>query len=275
MMTKSLLLICLVFFAGSLSAAPGKFFLYLKSFKTQTLSEPRDVYVYVPGDYSQSGLKTYPVLYMQDGQNLFDPSRAFLGQTWKAEATLNRLISQGLMAPVIVVAIDNTKLRTFEYTPDQDPGEDQLGGGADDYLNLLTTELKPRIDSTFRTRRERNSTAIMGSSLGGLVSLYAGAAFSQTFGLVGALSPSIWWNQESIINTVLRAPFMPAKVYLDSGDSGGEKPEDVQACAGAFKFRGMVNTVNLKIIIQPGATHSEQFWAERLPLALQFLFPPN
>jgi predicted alpha/beta superfamily hydrolase len=212
---------------------------------------------------------------MHDGQNLFDPSRAFLGQTWNAENTLNQLISQGLMASVIVVAIDNSKLRTYEYTHDQDPTENQRGGGADNYLALITNDLKLRIDASFRTKKDRSSTGIMGSSLGGLVSLYAGLNYGQTFGRIGALSPSIWWNEQSILQRLRQSKILPCKVYIDSGTAGGEKPGDVSYCSEIFQERGLIKDHNLKTVIQYGALHSEKFWAQRFPLALQFLFPPN
>jgi predicted alpha/beta superfamily hydrolase len=274
-MRQTLSLILLFVLSSSLHAASGKFSLFIKGFKTSAVSEPRDVYVYVPAEYTRLKNKTYSVLYMHDGQNLFDPARAFLGQTWKAESALNQLISQGLMEPIIVVAIDNTKLRTFEYTHDQDASEEQHGGGADGYLNLITRELKPRIDASWRTKKDRNSTGIMGSSLGGLVSLYAGLSYNKTFGRIGALSPSIWWNEQSIMSVLYRAQVMPVKVYIDSGTAGGEKPGDVMACTEAFKQRGLVENSSLKIVIQQGALHSEKYWAQRFPLALQFLFPPN
>lgn len=274
-MRQTLSLILLFLLCSSLHAASGKFSLFIKGFKTSAVSEPRDVYVYVPAEYTRLKNKSYSVLYMQDGQNLFDPARAFLGQTWKAEITLNQLISQGLMDPIIVVAIDNTKLRTFEYTHDQDASDDQNGGGADGYLNLITRELKPRIDASLRTKKDRHSTGIMGSSLGGLVALYAGLSYSKTFGRIGALSPSIWWNEQSIISVLYRAHAMPVKVYIDSGTAGGEKPDDVSTCTEAFKQRGLIENVNIKTVIQPGAIHSEKYWAQRFPLALQFLFPPN
>jgi predicted alpha/beta superfamily hydrolase len=267
-MRQTIRFIFLFIFCTGLQAASGKFSFFIKN-------ADREIYVYVPAEYNRLKNKTYPVLYMHDGQNLFDPERSFLGQTWNAELTLNRLISQGLMVPVIVVAIDNTKYRTYEYTHDQDMEENQRGGGALSYLNFITREIKPRIDATFRTKKERNSTGIMGSSLGGLVSLYAGLSFSKTFGLVGALSPSLWWNEQSILTLLYRGQNTPIRVYLDSGTAGGEKPQDVTNCSEVFKLRGMLEGINLKTVIQPGALHSEKFWAQRFPLALQFLFPPN
>jgi predicted alpha/beta superfamily hydrolase len=211
---------------------------------------------------------------MHDGQNLFDPSRAFMGQTWKAELSLNQLIAKNLIAPIIVVAIDNTSERNNEYTPDFDP-EEGVGGNAHDYLELLAYHLKPVIDREFRTINQRNSTAIMGSSLGGLVSIVAGFDFPEIFGLVGALSPSIWWNNSALLTDAMRTPYLPLKIYLDSGDSGGERPQDVQMLSEIFKQRGMRSGKTMKTVIQEGAIHSEKFWAQRLPVALQFLFPPS
>jgi predicted alpha/beta superfamily hydrolase len=193
-----------------------------------------------------------------------------LGQTWNAQETLNRLIRNKVIPPLIVVAIDNTSERIHEYTPDFDPRRQQGGrGGA--YLEFIVGEVKPVIDRQFRTRPGRNDTAIMGSSLGGLLSLYAGARYASSFGLVGALSPSIWWNQESIFKLVAERP-LPLRLYLDMGTEGGEIPELLGQLSDQYLMAGM--TDNLLLNIQPGANHSEKFWAQRFPVALRFLFAP-
>jgi predicted alpha/beta superfamily hydrolase len=271
---RILLFSLILCFSGLTWAGPGRFVLFLKDFKTAKSAPKRDVYVYLPQNYEQNTSQRYPVLYMQDGQNLFDPTRAFLGQTWKAETTLNALIAKKLMAPIFLVAIDNTSRRILEYTHDIDLREGK-GGEAQGYLRMIIKKLKPQIDSALRTKIERSATGIMGSSLGGLVSIYAGTEFSKTFGLVGALSPSIWWNNSSIEDVLIRASDLPLKVYLDSGDSGGERPQDVVQLSNVYLQRGLALDKNLKVIIQKGALHTEKFWAERFPLALQFLYPPH
>jgi predicted alpha/beta superfamily hydrolase len=235
---------------------------YFQLFKSESFPA-RDIYVYLPNDYDKKNI-SYPVLYMQDGQNLFDPSRAFSGQTWNGLATLNRLIEAKLISPLIVVAIDNTPERMNEYIPENK---------GDEYLDYIVEELKPLIDDSFRTKKTAANTGIMGSSLGGLISLYAGLRHSETFSLVGALSPSIWWNKRSIIKSYQRSSQLPLKVYLDSGTDGGEEPQDVLDLCNVLFQRGYNQSENLFGFIQDGAMHEERYWAMRFPIALKFLFP--
>lgn len=240
----------------------GAFHLFQKGIIRADSSHPRDVYVYLPAGYEKSQ-RRYPVLYMQDGQNLFDPSRAFLGQTWKALGTLNDLIARKIITPLIVVAIDNTPERGDEYIPEHK---------ADDYLDFVIHEIKPKVDQAFRTKLNPEATGILGSSLGGLVSLYAGLRHAQTFGLVGAMSPSIWWNERSMLNRYRQTNDLPLKIYLDSGTIGGEKPQDVMDLRQLLLVRNYQQE-NLFVFIQNGADHQEHYWAMRLPVALKFLFP--
>lgn len=257
-----LALSCLWFISAS-AQDQGSFKIFKKNISYAQVNSPRDIYVYLPPGYNTTQIH-YPVLYMQDGQNLFDPKRAFLGQTWNALNTLNDLISRRLMAPIIVVAIDNTPSRMDEYIPEK---------SADAYLEFVIKEVKPLINQSFRTRKPASFTGIMGSSLGGLVSLYAGVKYREHFGLVGALSPSIWWNDRSIISTYDRSSTLPLKIYLDSGTLGGEKPEDVRALGQLLNNRGFAQNYNLLTYIQEGAEHREAFWSARFPMALRFLFP--
>jgi predicted alpha/beta superfamily hydrolase len=202
---------------------------------------------------------------MHDGQNLFDPARAFGGQTWKAAETLDLLIENKSICPLILVAIDNSPNRLEEYTP---------SNKADDYIRFIIDTIKPRIDAMLPTLSDRASTAIIGSSLGGLVSLHAALRYSKVFGKVGALSPSIWWNDFAMIKEIdSRAAKIPLKVYLDSGTKGGEAPQDVLSAAEHLQRKGMISNKNLKWMIQEGADHSERYWAQRFPDALKFLFP--
>lgn len=243
--------------------AKGSFQLYLRGTTAPSSLHHRDVYVYLPEGYEKSN-RRYPVLYMHDGQNLFDPSRAFQGQTWHVEETLNDLIKKKLITPLIVVAIDNTPDRLDEYI------FEKRGKG---YLNFIKDGLKPQIDQSFRTLRGAESTGILGSSLGGLISLHAGIKLPETFGLVGALSPSIWWNDKAVLKSYEAASYLPLKIYLDSGTVGGEEPQNVWALGSVLKKRDFHLGENLLIYIQENANHSEYWWANRFPVAIQFLFP--
>ncbi len=262
-MSKKLLVFAGVLLtAMSAWAQDGKFTLFLKNYLPSDSVYSRDIYVYLPPGYSLNKSTRYPVLYVHDGQNLFDPERAFMGQTWNAEKTLNILIQNKQIQPLIVVAIDNTPDRTAEYTPNN---------AADIYLKNISTDLMPKINQDFQTKTDRESTAIMGSSLGGLVSLYAGAKYSKDFGLIAALSPSIWWNNKSILSIYKNATDLPVKIYIDCGTAGGERPQDVVQLKNQLIVQ-YADPSKIKMIIQSGASHSEYYWAQRLPEALKFLF---
>ncbi len=254
---KSLIFILLLTFSF-LAWGKGSFRFFTLSTPSSPELKPRKIFVYLPGGYETSGMR-YPVLYMHDGQNLFDPSRAFLGQTWRAEESLNSLIAQNLIAPLIVVGIDNTEDRVKEYTEEFN-------------LDYLAQELKPLIDQTFRTKTSSASTGIMGSSLGGLVSLKASLAYPDVFGLIGALSPSIWWNQKAILRDIDNSTLEAQKIYVDSGTEGGEEPQNVNELKDILSKQSYVNGKNLMISIQQGARHQEKYWAQRFPTALRFLF---
>ena len=152
----------------------------------------RVVDVYLPVDYDSDPQARFPVLYMHDGQNLFDPMQAAFGVAWEVDETLDALTAAGHVPACIVVGVHNTAGRMEDYTPDVDP---TYGGGAGDlYADFLAEVLKPVIDAHFRTQPGRETTAVMGSSLGGLISLHIFTRHPDVFGRVGAVSPSLWWN---------------------------------------------------------------------------------
>lgn len=240
------------------------------------LNNDRGVWVYLPPTYLENPTFRAPVLYMHDGQNLMDPSAAFGGNTWKVPETMDQGAADGTIAEAIVVGPENTGgSRIDEYTPTVDA---TYGGGKGDlYLRFLVEELKPRIDADFRTRPERATTALMGSSLGGLITAYAGVKKPEVFGLVGEMSPSTWWDNRVILTTVGTtgaAPNRPLKVYVDCGDQN-DGLEDTKDLAQKYRDLGYVDDKDLLYVVQPGANHNEVYWAQRLPAALHFLLGPG
>ena len=248
------------------------------------LGDTRGIWVYLPPTYLENTLASFPVVYMHDGQNLFDPSAAFGGTTWRVAETMNAAAIDGSIAEAIVIGVDNTGDRMNEYTPWADPTW-STGGKGDLYLQMLVQELRPRVDARYRTSPGPEHTAIIGSSLGGLISSYAGTVHPEAFGLVGALSPTTWWDGRRIIDVVKAIPAPPPRalrVYVDSGDSGtlpGEPPNDdvldTHDLAGAYRSVGYADGAGLLYVVQHGATHDEAHWAERLPGALAFLLGPR
>ncbi len=239
----------------------------------------RTVWVYLPASYDENTLATYPVLYMHDGQNLFDPSLAFGGNEWQVDESLNSDDDdngKGHIAEVIVVAPENGGAsRIDEYTPVADPQDG--GGHADKYLAFLVDELKPQVDKMLRTRSDAASTGVMGSSLGGLVSSWIGLQRPDVFGQIGAMSPSTWWDNNWIISQVMAMGATRAsKVYVDCGDGSADDYVDTSQLVTAYTGMGYVEGGTFLHVYAPGAQHNEVYWALRFPGAAAFLFPePN
>ncbi len=284
----------------------GKVETLIADFHSTVLDNDRAIYAYLPASYDENTDATYPVVYMHDGQNLWAalPELAFSG-TWNVDTTFDLATENGACssstlagwsaqplgaAPTlcngdadctsgscatfpeaIVIGVANTANRIYEYTPTTDPSTPG-GGGADLYLQMLVTELKPQIDSMLRTRTDVASTSLAGSSLGGLVTAYAGLKYANVFSRFGELSPSTWWNSDVIVGDVQGTTTpRPAIVYVDSGQGDVDDESDTDMLASAYLALGYVDGVNFRHVIQPGAAHSETYWAERLPGALQLL----
>ena len=164
----------------------------------------------------------YPVLYMQDGQNLFDPDRAFIpGQHWRLDSAAEEAVAERTAEPMIIIGVDHAGPgRIEEYTPTRDKKR-SAGGKATDYTRMLIEELKPLIDSGYRTKSDQ--TAIGGSSLGGLVSLYAGLTRPDVFKRIAAMSPSVWWDDRAILQSPRSIQRRAASADLGRcGRAGGE-----------------------------------------------------
>ncbi len=240
---------------------------------SNVLGDSRAIWTYYPPSYDENPARRYPVVYMHDGQNLFYDSYAFGGVSWAVGGAMDAGAQNGTIREAIVIGIDNDVDRISEYTPVPDPSYG--GGNAAKYLQFIITELKPQIDAQLRTLTTADQTAIVGSSLGGLVSAWAGLTRPDVFRLVGALSPSTWWNNTWIIGqtTAATGPF-PSRVYIDSGNAGSSGDDYVNTTnlANAWKQKSGVAVQHL---IQSGATHSETYWRQRIPGALAFLLGPR
>lgn len=239
------------------------------------LPDDRIISVYLPPDYDNDPTRHYPVFYLHDGQNLFDPHTAYVpGRTWRAGKTADHMAATGNAQATILVGIANTGLRRMtEYTPTRDF---RLGGGEGDlYGQLITQELKPFIDRTFRTLPDRQHTGLGGSSLGGLISLYLGLQYPHVFGSLGVLSPSIWWDHRSILTFLPRSQPPPVpRIWLDIGTAeGAGHVRDTQLLNGRLLERGWTAGKDLRLLVVEGAVHDEDAWAARFGDVLAFLFP--
>jgi predicted alpha/beta superfamily hydrolase len=215
------------------------------------------------------------VLYMQDGQNLFDPETSFIkGNYWRMGETADALTAAGAMEPLIIVGIYNSgERRIDEYTPVEDK---RLGGGhADAYGRMLVEELKPFVDAQYRTLPGAVNSGLGGSSLGGLVSLYLGLQYPSVFSRLAVMSPSVWWRNRAILRTVATlGEKADLRIWLDIGtkESTRAVPEARLLRDGLIK-KGWQLGENLAYCEIEGAEHTESAWAERAGPMLRFLFP--
>lgn len=247
------------------------------SFHSAILPDDRTVSVYLPPQYASEPGRRFPVFYLHDGQNLFDPYTAYVtGHTWRAGTTADRMNWSGQAEPIILVGIANTGIRRMaEYTPTRDY---RLGGGEGyRYGRLLTEELKPWIDSNFRTIPQAESTGLGGSSLGGLITLYLGLQHADVFGKLAVLSPSVWWNQRSILGFVAEYQgHARPRIWVDIGTSEGIRHvRDAELLHRRLVQQGWKPGVDVELLKVPGGVHSEDAWAARFDRVLSFLFPAH
>jgi predicted alpha/beta superfamily hydrolase len=231
------------------------------------LGNSRDILVYLPSSYERSD-RRLPVIYMHDGQNLFDPTTSFAGE-WGVDRAIARSPRKGRRA--IVVGIPNMGVeRMREYSPFYEP---QHGGGAaDDYIDFLTHTVKPLIDERYRTLPDREFTGIHGSSLGGLLSLYAFFRASTVFGFAGAMSPALWFGERRIFPFVEAAPYVRGRLYLDVGTREGENTlRNARAMRDLLLHKGYQLGTDLMWVEDRGGMHNEAAWGRRLTKALPFL----
>ncbi len=228
------------------------------------LNVTKKIWVYLPLNYDQSD-KKYPVMYMHDAQNLFDKKTAFAGE-WEVDETLNKMNAQ-----LIIIGIEHgNDKRLDELTPFKN--EKYGGGNGDNYLQFIVKTLKPKVDELYRTKSNKKNTAIMGSSLGGLISFYAVLKHPEVFGKAGVFSPSFWFTQD-IYTFIKNAKKTKAKIFFLAGDkesedmvSDLEKMETLLNRNGCECFK-----LNKTVIVKDGK-HNEQLWRENFAETVKWLF---
>ena len=268
-------------------------------------ADPRKVTVWLPDDYDPKG-PPYAVLYMHDGQNLFDKATAGYGMEWKVDEVVDRLVRDGRMRRTIIVGIWNTPKRLRDYVPSKafthllpkymDRVRGLYGGDplSDGYLKFIARELKPRIDKRYNVATDRANTVIMGSSMGALISLYAINEYPDIFGGAGMVSThwplflptegkSISDAEYEIVSGAFERYLRPSlvgprshRLYFDHGSETLDRnyaryQERIDRIVEARGYRRNVNWISRNF---PGAAHNEDSWAERVEIPLRFLLPP-
>lgn len=256
---------------------PGTLQLY-EDFVSHHLGARRPVTVYLPPGYKQDTRRHYPLLLLHDGQNVFDPSTAYVpGQHWRAKETADQLLAHRRIEPLIIAAVyHGAEKRLFEYTPTRTRKLD--GGGAPLHARMVIEELLPWLRSRFRISPRASNTGVGGSSLGGLVSLWLGLEHPDVFGRLAVFSPSIWWDRRVILRHAERMNHSRRpRLWLDMGAAEGESPgvylRDARLLKAMLVGKGWRDGRSLAYHEAPDGTHSEAAWAARLPLALEFLYP--
>ncbi len=238
-------------------------------FNMPQLGRTRQVWVYLPQDYYAS-TDSFGVLYMHDGQNLFDEVTTAFGTEWSVDEAMVAREDSGYKK-LIVVGIDNGGGdRIDEYSPWVNT---QYGGGqGDDYIAWLVNDLKPFIDSYFRTRSSRENTGLMGSSLGGLISQYGGLQYQNIFSKIGIFSPSYWFDDSCYVHARLRGHQAPMRIYhCAGGQESGSMLPNMYAMVDTLLANGF-SPAELRTVSKADGQHSEWFWAREFPEAVKWLF---
>lgn len=261
------------------STATGTIKLHQR-FTSKNLTRSRDVSVWLPPMYEESN-QQYPVLYIQDGQNLFDNVTAAFGEEWRVDEAALDLIEKHEIPPMIIVGVWNTADRIDEYTLTQDERLNAGGKGLD-YIRFMTEELKPFIDRTYRTNTDRKSTFIGGSSLGGLIAMHACLQVPEVFGGCLAFSPTLGWDNETLLKSLQSGVKWPAEVRLwfsmgtrEGRDAEAQKLNLMRAQRLNELLAPINSETNTAMQMQfqefADATHDEKSWAAQFPVALKVI----
>ena len=250
-------------------------------FASKLLGNRRDVLVYLPPGYRRSRTRRYPVLYLHDGQNVFDAATSFGGVEWGVDETAQRLAEEKLIEPVIIVAVANAGVeRIHEYAPSRgrlESGKRKRSKGLLlQYGRFLVKELKPFIDARYRTLTSPEYTGLGGSSLGGLATIVLGLWFPNVFRRLAVMSPSIWWDDCVLLKMIANIDEEarpPLKIWLDTGthEEGWHRAPILR---DGLIEKGWRLYDDLHYYEDEGAEHTEAAWGYRMDAVLRFLYPP-
>jgi predicted alpha/beta superfamily hydrolase len=255
--------------------------LRLHEFRSRIFRNTRFLRVWLPPGYDDSlnAGRRYPVLYLNDGQNLFEAATSFTGVEWQVDETADRLIREGGILPLIIVGLDNAaQARMREYMPHRSLHPILLRGQGSRYPDFLTKEIMPFIARNYRVASGPENTGLGGSSLGALISLYTAAVRPGSFGRLLLESPSLWASNRQMIRASREVKHWPERIFLATGtaeagreDRNRSVVDDVRELAGIL-LRAGLDDRRLRVVIEEGATHHETSWARRFPEAVSFLF---
>jgi len=257
--------------SGTNSTAAANVQILDNTFSMPQLNTTRKIWLYLPPDYNTS-TKTYPVLYMADGQNLFDNATSFSGE-WQVDETLNTLFNAGDYGAIVVGVDNGGGARLDEYSPWYNAQYNE-GGDGDDYMLFVAETLKPYIDANFRTKPQPQFNALIGSSMGALISVYGACAFPDKFEKVGVFSPAFWFAGNNLNNYILNdvSNIGNLRLYFVCGQNESSTMVSNMNTVKNNLISEGVSTANTFTDIDPAGTHSESFWRAEFGAAYQWLF---
>ena len=235
---------------------------YHRKFYSKALNNRRDIIVWLPPSYKKESHRRYPVLYIQDGQNIMDPRTAYVGIDWQVDETAMRLIKLGDLQELIIVGIYNTPERLEEYS-DSTKGKN--------YMKFMVEQIKPFIDKYYRTLSGKEYNAVMGSSMGGLISFLLAWNYPDVFGKAACMSSSFYYDGDKAINMVKNytGEKKKIKIYIDHGEDGLPRGQKMFC---ELSQKGYLIGTDIDYYYAPGADHTESEWAKRIPRPLLFFF---
>ncbi len=239
---------------------------YYRDLGGEGLRYPHDVMVWLPPSYASAAEKRYPVLYMHDAQNIMDPGTSFLGIDWRVDEVADSLIKLGRIDEIIVVGCTNSPDRAAEYS------DTKLGRA---YARFMVERVKPMIDSLYRTLPDRAHTAVMGSSMGGLISFLFVWWYPEVYSMAGCLSSAFAYAGDELFDEVTSTQLPQGiRLYLDCGteDLDARLLEGSERMVELLRAKGMVEGSEVLWFVDHGATHNEGAWAERIWRPLEFFF---
>jgi len=258
-----------------LTSEPGSQ-MSIHRFYSRALKNFRSLYIYLPPSYGFEPDRRYPVLYMHDGQNIFDGSRSYSGDGWEIHQTADELIAAGLMEEILIVGIahqNERRLSEYAHMDGAYQGSSVKGRGLQ-YESFLLNDVKPFIEANFRVLPGKENTGLMGSSMGGLVSFNIGLRHPEVFGKLGVLSPSFWWNPGKTLKQIKRLPNskMPTRMWMDMGEQEGQLSQDFSMMVKQLRKKGISESENMACWLVPEGSHSEKAWMSRVHCPLLYLF---
>ncbi len=238
-------------------------------FEIPQLNRKRTIRLYLPPNYSTGGL--FPVIYMHDGQNLFDNATSFAGE-WKVDEILDSPYTYRGFSAIVVAIYNDDKERINEYSPWKNDSLG-IGGDGDKYVKFIVNTLKPFIDRHYRTLSSRENTAIIGSSMGGLISLYAALEYPDVFGKAAIFSPSLWFSPKMNIYLQKYKRKKIQHLYFLAGEKEGDSMvNDLNTTLELLKKAGFDDEYYIKTKIVPDGRHAEWFWSREFGDAVRYLF---